>query len=365
MPKRTFGRRIAGSAYRAISSFTSKPKFNNTADMSRAMTRYNPRATSAPTRSRRKTKTPWASALAPYVAYNITKRMRRKPRLRATIRPTTGAGSTNSYSTFGSRRVPKYLYNLYKQNQHYEYQFLTSNRPVAAFGKQAITTKLYGAPNQLNLIEATLPDPGQGNITTNKYYMKNYKSTLTFTNVDLATAYVTMYEITPRFHILDSANGPTNAWDAGFEEQKTGGLSNDDYTDVYSSPFDSQRFCLFYKVNKVTKFELAQGQSHCHKATYHVNRPVHDQIQNSFTIYSGIYKANMIVISGTPINDQTTRANVSTSSVAVDIVEYVTYEYTFASNLRTIRSYQNTLDPITTAELVSIGAGLVVAEDEA
>jgi len=43
---------------------------------------------------------------------------------------------------------------------------------------------------------------------------------------------------------------------------------------VYETPFKSRLFCLYYKVKKIIKIELSPGQSHKHKATYHINKRV-------------------------------------------------------------------------------------------
>lgn len=280
----------------------------------------------------------------------------------------SATGSTMTSSTFGSKRLTKELYSLYKNNQDYERQVLMSRRQTAAFGKQSVVDQFYNFQGELEAMFATVPQ-----ITTpiqrlsGKFYLKNTRVKQTYTNQDLATAYLTIYELTPRFHISTPAltNTPTNLWDEGFEDQLLTPTANDDYRDVYASPFDSQAFTLYYKVDKVTKVELGQGQSHCHTTTYHINKPVYGQILSNYNLLRGIAKCNMLVVSGTPLNDLNVKSNVSTSSVAVDVVTYYTTEYTYAASQRKLRTYTNTLGVINTAELVSVGAGLVTPEDEA
>lgn len=280
--------------------------------------------------------------------------------------PKSGAGSTTSKSVFGSPRVPKALYSLYKNNQNYQRQILRSQRMASTFGKQSVVEVLYGHATDLGPMFVTIPQtPSLATDQSGKFYLKNYTSKMTFTNQDLATCYLAMYELEPRFHVAIPRLFPISQWDIGFEKQTTSGVANDDYRDAYASPFESQGFCLYYKVNKVTKIELGQGQSHCHMATHNINKAVHGQILAEHSLMRGLSKINMIVISGTPINDIANKNLVSTSSCAVDMVEYLTYEYTFAPAQKTIRYYANTLGIVSNAEVNSIGAGIVVAEDEA
>lgn len=292
------------------------------------------------------------------------KRKRRK-RLTTNVAK-SGAGSTFSRLVFGSKTVPKSLYALYKNNQEYIYEVLIPKRETSAFGKQAVDLLSRNDSNFLQSLMLTIPQLAAGPTIyqTGKFILQKTVSQMTFTNQDLATAYVQIYSIVPRFHVPAGQN-PIALWDKGLEDQSATPGLNDDYRDVYAKPFSSQNFCLYYKVDKVTTFELQQGQSHCHETTYHINKEVHGQIVNAFAGIRGITKHNMIVVSGTPINDLANKTLISTSSCAVDIVEKVTTHYTYAASQRVVRTFVNGLNTITSAEIASIGAGIVVAEDEA
>lgn len=280
--------------------------------------------------------------------------------------PKSGAGSTFSKLTFGSSRVPKHLYSLIKNNQSYIYEYLLSRREVSAFGKQSVHTSTLNDQASIQQMFVTIPQlPAIGQYQTGKFILQTVTSKMTFTNQDLATSYVQIYSIVPRFHIQPGAFDPISCWDRGLEQQQVIISANDQYRDVYAKPFSSHNFTLYYKVDKVTTFELQQGQSHCHETTYNINREVYGELVNSHASLRDITKINMIVIAGTPINDLTTKTNVSSSSCAVDIVEFIKKEYTYAASQRVIRTYSNVLPAIATAEIASIGAGVVVAEDEA
>lgn len=293
-----------------------------------------------------------------------TRRMLRK-KLYRNVRP-SAAGATFTKLVFGNPRPPKAYAILYKQNQEYLYEYLQSRREVSAFGKQNVHLITYNDQLAFQQLFATIPAIGSSPTIyqTGKFIFQSMTSKMTFTNQDLATAYVTIYSAVPRFHIPGGSN-PLTLWDKGLEDQQLVPGANDDYRDAYAKPFASQHFCLYYKIEKVTVFELQQGQSHCHETTWHINKEVHGQLVAGFQSLRDLTKFNLIAVSGTPINDLTTKTNVSTSSCAVDIVERISKKYTYAASQRVLRTYVNSLPAIATAEIASIGAGVVVAEDEA
>jgi len=84
---------------------------------------------------------------------------------------------------------------------------------------------------------------------------------------------------------------------------------------VYETPFKSRLFCLYYKVKKIIKIELSPGQSHKHKATYHINKRVDGAVLRTYDILRDVTKFQMYVVSGTPINDATDTTLVSTSTM--------------------------------------------------
>lgn len=292
------------------------------------------------------------------------RRMRRK-KLYYNARP-SAAGSTFTKLVFGNPRPSKAFAILYKQNQEYLYEYLQSRREISAFGKQNVHLITYNDQASVQQLFATIPQIASSPTIyqTGKFIFQSMTSKMTFTNQDLASSYVTIYSVIPRFHV-PTGSSPLALWDKGLEDQQLIPGANDDYRDAYAKPFASQNFCLYYKIEKVTTFELQQGQSHCHETTWHMNKEVHGQISAAFSSMRDITKYNLIAISGTPINDLTTKTLVSTSSCAIDIVERISKKYTYAANQRTLRTYVNTLSAISTAEIASIGAGIVVAEDEA
>lgn len=277
---------------------------------------------------------------------------------------TDAGGSTTSRLVFGRKTPPRNLAYLYKNNQKYSYELLTGVRRNSIFGKQSVSSLNSLERTVLEQLFDTIPQITTTTRSTGKFIVQDLTIRSVFTNMDLATAYVTLYEIVPRFHITDAIT-PLLAWDKGLEDQSVIPGVNEDYRDAYATPFASQLFCLFYKINKVVNFELQQGQSHSHEVVHHIHKEVHGQFLSSYNQVRDVTKCMLKVISGTPINDLSAKGLVSTSSCAVDIVTKTIVNYTYAASQRTIRRSTNTLGAITSAELVSIGSGLVQVEDEA
>jgi len=150
---------------------------------------------------------------------------------------------------------------------------------------------------------------------------------------------------------LESTFGPTTLWKQGIEDMY-GGTVNPQ-TGVYNVPFESPMFVHFYKVNKIIKFALGSGQSHEHVSTYHHNKKLFGAIPGVYEIVHGMTNMQMIVVSGTPINDSTNKALVSTSTCALAIVRRSTRNFTYAPQNRARYQYTETLGTITSANVVT------------
>jgi len=110
-------------------------------------------------------------------------------------------------------------------------------------------------------------------------------------------------------------------------------------------------FVHFYKVNKIIKFALVQASR--------MNTYRHITITRSFGAIPGVYEIvhgmtnmQMIVVSGTPINDSTNKALVSTSTCALAIVR-LQRETLHTPQNRARYQYTETLGTITSANVVT------------
>lgn len=279
--------------------------------------------------------------------------VRRPKKVRLVSHVTAGTGSTFSRYTTGTTRKTRAIYDLFKQNEEYVQSYIQSFRLTAAYGQQAVKELPFNNNVTWTTLAGNLPT-GLGTINNvAKIIFGDTMSRTTFTNQDIATCYVRIYEIEPRFH-MQTINAPVNAWNTGLQDQTQTAAT---YQDVYELPFSSEKFTLFHNVKKIFQFELQQGQSHSHQSMYHINKGVHGQIVNAYQLIRDVTKYQMFVVSGTPLNDSTTLTNVSTSSIAIDIVNSYKTSYTFAASTNNRKFHSNILPAITIGETISIGAG--------
>lgn len=297
-----------------------------------------------------------ASAIVKYAGPIATtyRKYRRKRREAMTVTVPQGVGSTFSRCSYGKKLMPREIYNYWKTNQKYSVSNTTSYKlSTTAYGTQAINTifGLTGGPFADDLTRLGITDAYARTSTTLIY--NKVTDIITYTNVELTTTYLHIYELVPRQNLNGSSNYPEALWAAGLNEEygAAGGSAVMNYP--YEKPFRSKRFCLNYLVKKVIQIELAPGESHKHTSTYYVNRPVHGQVQLSYSIGKNFTNIHMHVASGTPINDATNKTLVSTSTVAIDIVMTREWEFGADARPRTQTFFDNSLNTITSAKVIS------------
>lgn len=169
-----------------------------------------------------------------------------------------------------------------------------------------------------------------------------------------------IYDIVPR---EDSAQtNPLTSWTSGISDESAAVQTP---TDLQTTPFLSETFCLYWKVRKISKIELAQGRSHKHscKVSPHYSMN-YERIQKSpqirdFTQYT------LFVIYGSATNDNTVKTSVSTGGAKVDIVQSIKYHYYGVMDNTTHYNYASALATITTGESVSEGTGGVINDGAA
>jgi len=116
-------------------------------------------------------------------------------------------------------------------------------------------------------------------------------------------------------------------------------------------------FVFITKFKKIIKIELSPGQSHKHKATYHINKRVDGAVLRTYDILRDVTKFQMYVVSGTPINDATDTTLVSTSTIAMDVVNRLSYK-----NIRDVvirDSYVSTTALVKSQPLTSLAIHLL------
>lgn len=251
-----------------------------------------------------------------------------------------GNGSTKTSYTSGTKRMSRDMYNLFKNNQEYIIGQLSSQRIDSnSYGRQFVgELGIFNAySSYTDMLSKAMPTaPTLNERYTSTVHVGTINATSTFTNQEATTSYLTIYEIEPRFH-MPSSFSPTLFWQIGLQRQTD--TTTDFYTYVYEKPFKSHQFCCYFKVTKSFDIELAAGQSHKHESTYHINKALHGCIPTSASVNAlmrGFTKFQLYVASGTPINDSNVSlvGNVSTSTIAIDVVNNINYNFTYAPALR-------------------------------
>lgn len=287
------------------------------------------------------------------LAASMIRKYRVKRKLKLTKRIPQGAGSTFSSFTRGAKKMRSQYYAMWKNNQKYTVTNLNSTRlSQSAYGKQGISS--YQIMGSTTFSDDLTRFASGGTPTTLPAASLLYGSlniVSTFTNVELTTCYVDIYELSPRFHIPSSSYTPAAAWTAGLLSET--GVVSGYQNDPYEKPFRSRLFCHFYKVDKIIRFELAPGESHKHTSTYNINKMIHGSLVNAFTYVKDYSTFQMYVVSGTPINDTTNTSLVSTSTITVDIVHNSSYTVTKPANIYDQTVSTNSLNNIVKANVVT------------
>lgn len=166
--------------------------------------------------------------------------------------------------------------------------------------------------------------PNQNNTT--RILIEDVVSILRLQNQFPGNCEVEIYDIVCK---RDNSLTPGQAWATGIQdESNNAGVSQGFYVGIY--PQMSALFNVNYKVVKKTRVVLGGGQSHVHYYRHIPNRIMNAEIlQNGALNYKGYTTFQMVVASGLPDNDATTKTTVSTSSVALDVVQTKTIKFTY------------------------------------
>lgn len=281
-------------------------------------------------------------------------RNRRRRRQALSRKIPVGIGSTVSTYAGGNLKMAKAHRDHCKNNQTYRISTVKYDKIVTnSYGTQAVNQeRVMGASDfQDDCVRFGISGSTANYYTTSLVYGEVVDTT-TFTNQELTTAYLDIYEISPRFHTTATIL-PIERWNLGLGYEYDGTAPSNVYLYPYEKPFRSQLFCLFYKVEKILKVELAPGQSHKHTSKYGINKLVHGGIAAQYQTSRGFTNFRMYVASGTPINDATNNALVSTSTITIDVVTQRLYDVTTYPQTRTRTYSTNTLGAIASAKVVT------------
>lgn len=201
--------------------------------------------------------------------------------------------------------------------------------------------------------------------SVNRVFMDRVHAELLLCNNFIANATVTIYDVMAREDINSTpANIPSTAWSSG-DGDESGSAVNQLVPGT--TPFDSELFNQYWKVIQTERFILAQGAQHRHVIDMSVNRLFHmERVQNSSAVRDATIGC-IVVVSGQPSNDSTTKTQVSLGKSGLDIVQSLEYEFRFSQN-HAVKAYATNSLPTAygvAEELISTGLGTTSANTEA
>lgn len=180
-------------------------------------------------------------------------------------------------------------------------------------------------------MEATAANQGSaGNATalTRKILIEKVFTTYTFKNTTNVPLRMVLYDCVCR-RDGTSTQTPLAAWQLGDTHEGVTypvGTTNANTQNVRfpgSTPFQSEQFCQYYKVRKVTKFELHPGSIHRHTMYTKPGGLMSAEYINNFQEYKGLSSSLLAVVTGGVVDDTVSfvgTSNVTYSAFAVDVV---------------------------------------------
>jgi hypothetical protein len=250
------------------------------------------------------------------------------------------------------------------------YKTLSKNYLVLnGAGRKTAAVGLQSGFDDLHMFDCTDMAAIAARISSNatqRFIILSCSAELLFTNAELSNCRYTIYDIIARRDLNSTTNtDPGTAWANSYADEQA---SNSNWSLVGTTPFSSDLFTQFFKVLKMTHGVLGQGQTHCHRINFHPKRIVDlETISHTTNGLKGISCYVMVVFHGEPMNDVTTKTQVSTGACALDMVYRKSYKYTWMSDSSTNYSVTNALPSAFTvaANIVDIGSGTVVADSAA
>lgn len=194
-----------------------------------------------------------------------------------------------------------------------------------------------------------------------KYFVQDVKSAMMITNQSTDIAKITLYDCIARYGgISSNYYTPEAAWNTGLtyangqqtQDNRPGG-----------KPFVVPGFTENWYVAKSTEIVLATGGHHIHYLNPKVNQVISkDLTQKSASQYATFPKLTaytMVVAHGFPVNDGTTKTNISTAQGALDIVHIKEYHIRILSESPSSLKLQTTNFVLGSGAIVNDASGTV------
>lgn len=167
---------------------------------------------------------------------------------------------------------------------------------------------------------------GAGSNKTTKVLLKSVVSSTFITNQENVPIYFTIYDIFPKRDGAGVITSPQQAFQTGMLDASGGAAAN--YLVPGVDPYMIPKFTEFFNIAKSTTGSLLPGNVHVHKTYFEPNQIFSHEIDSYVSNYvHGLTHYTCIMFHGTPINDSTTKTQVSLSPANLDYVTKDKFTY--------------------------------------
>lgn len=236
----------------------------------------------------------------------------------------------------------------------------------------------------LQRLYAQLPSPGSAaaGYGARRLVVDSVQSEWLATNQTTAPVEVTFYDISLKKDLPQAweyvqasstyliSPDPVDYWLEGVNiASNSAPASVDGYGITGGSPYDSQFFKDYFKIDKRTMVMLPQGGSHRHFMTFHPNTLVKEDevgtVGNHIQVNYGLRRLNrfcMIIAKGLPCFD-TLNGAPTTTRATLSVLESTRIKFQFVLDLSSSLVYNNTLSapPAVNQFIVNVGSGVYEA----
>ena len=197
-----------------------------------------------------------------------------------------------------------------------------------------------------------------------RFVLNSCQCEFIITNSSLATAYVDIYDIVRRRDegVNQNTAGPTGAWITGVNNQELTAGTNG-YKVINSLPTDAALFRDYFKVKKRTHVSLSQGSTHRHHVTMKPNYLVDSNLLDNLSgDVTGLTCYTMIVAYGQPASiPSDSGAVVTSAAINIDVIQAKRTKFTYVQDNTVAEYIYDGLSSLTGEQIVSAGAGTIVA----
>lgn len=245
---------------------------------------------------------------------------------------------------------------------------ITTQKRIAntAAGTQAYAVVLVqNSKADLNSIFSHIGTPVAGGqpastLPSQKFTVTSYCAQIMCKNQSNVSVMVDLFELFPR---RDTQSLPDTVFLNSFIDQGSTGQD----TVWGASPFQANAFCTMFKINKKSTYMLTPGATEIidfrdsKDYVIEYERIAQNNLgANPIIGYKGLTRYFFAIVRGEPVNDSTTKTNVSTSLYAVDFIMNECYYYTFLPQNVVQSAISNSFSAVAAQNSVLIDTGATV-----